>query len=58
MLMVKVLSNIGDIHEKQLPGIYVLQTHLVFRMCLLIVSNKHKLWTFMAHKLMSAISSV
>jgi hypothetical protein len=56
--MVKVLGNDSDIHVKQLPGIYVLQSHLVFKMFLLIVSNKQKTWTFIAHKLMSANSRV
>jgi hypothetical protein len=56
--MFKVLGNDSDIHVKQLPGIYVLQSHLVLKMCLLIVSNKHKLLASIAHRLMSAISGV
>jgi len=55
--MVKVLGNSG-IHVKQLPGIYVLQSRLVLKMCLLIVNNKQKIWTYIAHRLMSAVSSV
>jgi len=56
--MVKVLGKDSEIHVKQLPGIYVLQSHLVLKMYLLIVSNKYKTQNFIAHKLMSAISSI
>jgi len=56
--MVKILGKDSDIHVKQLAGIYVLQSHLLLKMCLLIISNKHKIKTFIAHRLMSAFTSV